>query len=107
MLTADPATGWYAENTQITLTDPTTTELVITPKKVAGLTQISTKPQQDTNPAVAEQIGPSLGRSVAKKIDAAFFANTDDQRAERSAVAWRRQRGRYRHRDAYLTGPVP
>ena len=32
-LTADPATAWYAENTQISLTDPTTNELVVTPKK--------------------------------------------------------------------------
>lgn len=76
MLTADPAVGWYAENTQISLTDPTTNELVVTPKKVAGLTQISNEAAADTNPAVAEQVGQSLGRSVAKKIDAAFFGNT-------------------------------
>lgn len=76
MLTADPAVGWYAENTQISLTDPTNTELVVTPKKVAGLTQISNEAANDTNPAVAEQVGRSLGRSVAKKIDSAFFGNT-------------------------------
>lgn len=76
MLTADPAVGWYAENTQISLTDPTTSELVVTPKKVAGLTQISNEAAADTNPAVADQVGQSLGRAVAKKVDAAFFANT-------------------------------
>lgn len=76
MLTADPAVGWYAENTQITLTDPSTNELVVTPKKVAGLTQISNEAAQDSNPAVADQVGRSLGRSIAKKVDAAFFANT-------------------------------
>jgi HK97 family phage major capsid protein len=76
MQTADPAVGWYAENTQISLTDPTTTELVVTPKKVAGLTQISNEAADDTNPAVADQVGRSLARSVAKKIDAAFFGNT-------------------------------
>lgn len=75
MLTADPAVGWYAENTQITLTDPTTSEIVVTPKKVAGLTQISNEAAEDSNPAVAEQVGRSLARSVAKKVDAAFFAN--------------------------------
>lgn len=75
-LTADPAVGWYAENTQITLTDPTTNELVVTPKKVAGLTQISNEAADDSNPAVADQVGQSLGRSIAKKVDAAFFANT-------------------------------
>ena len=76
MITADPATGWYAENTQISLTDPTTSELVITPKKVAGLTQISNEAAADTNPAVAEETGRVLARSVAKKVDTAFFANT-------------------------------
>jgi len=76
MLTADPAVGWYAENSQITLTDPTTTELVVTPKAVKGLTQISTEAAEDSNPAVADQVGQSLGRSIAKKIDAAFFGNT-------------------------------
>lgn len=33
MLTADPAVGWYAENTQISLTDPTTNELVVVPRR--------------------------------------------------------------------------
>lgn len=74
--TADPAVGWYAENSQISLTDPSTDELVITPKKVAGLTQISNEAAADSNPAVANQVGQALGRSVAKKIDAAFFGNT-------------------------------
>ncbi|WP_145012981.1 phage major capsid protein [Mycobacterium marseillense] len=76
MLTADPSVGWYAENTQISLTDPETNELVVTPKKVAGLTQISNEAAADTNPAVADQVGQSLGRAVAKKVDAAFFAST-------------------------------
>lgn len=75
-LIADPATGWYAENSQIGLTDPTTSEIVVTPKKVAGLTQISNEAADDSNPAVADQVGRSLGRSIAKKIDAAFFGNT-------------------------------
>ena len=76
MLTADPAVAWTAENTQISLTDPTTNELVVTPKKVAGLTQISNEAASDSNPAVADQIGRGLARSVAKKVDAAFFGNT-------------------------------
>lgn len=76
LLTADPAVGWYAENTQITLADPTTAELVVTPKAVKGLTQISTEAAEDSNPAAADQVGRTLARSIAKKIDAAFFANT-------------------------------
>lgn len=74
--TADPATGWYAENSTIALTDPSNDEIVVTPKKVAGLTQISNEAAADTTPAVADQVGNSLARSIAKKIDAAFFGNT-------------------------------
>jgi len=75
-LTADPAVAWTAENTQISLTDPTTDELIVVPKKVAGLTQISNEAAQDTNPAVADQIGRGLARNIAKKIDSSFFGNT-------------------------------
>lgn len=74
--TADPAVAWYAENTTIALTDPTTNEVVITPKKVAGRTQISTEAAEDTNPAVANMTAGDLARSIAKKIDATFFGNT-------------------------------
>lgn len=76
ILTADPAVGWYGENTQITLTDPDTDELVIVPKAVKGLTQISNEAAADTNPGVADQVARGLARNVAKKIDAAFFGNT-------------------------------
>ena len=50
LLTADPAVAWTAENTQISLTDPTTAELVVTPKKVAGLTQISKRLRRTRTP---------------------------------------------------------
>lgn len=73
---ADPATGWYAENSTIALTDPSNDEIVVTPKKVAGLTQISNEAAADTTPAVADQVGSALARSIAKKVDAAFFGNT-------------------------------
>ncbi|OBB57958.1 capsid protein [Mycobacterium sp. 852013-51886_SCH5428379] len=76
MHTADPAVAWYGENTTIALADPSASELVVTPKKVAGRTQISNEAAQDTNPAAAENTGRSLARSVAKGIDKAFFANT-------------------------------
>lgn len=50
ILAADPSTGWYAENTPITLTDPTTTEIEIKPTKVAGLTQASNEPSPIRSP---------------------------------------------------------
>lgn len=76
MLKADPSVGWYAENSLITLTDPTTDELVVTPSAVKGLSQISNEAAADTTPAVADQIGKALARSLAKQIDTAFFGNT-------------------------------
>ncbi|WP_099023568.1 phage major capsid protein [Mycolicibacterium palauense] len=76
ILTADPATAWFAENSTITLADPSAGEVEITPTKVAGRTQISNEAASDSEPAVAEQIGNSLARSIAKGVDAAFFANT-------------------------------
>lgn len=75
LLKADPAVGWYAENTQIALTDPTTDELVVTPKAVKGLTQISNEAASDSNPEVATEVGRGLARNIAKKIDSAFFGN--------------------------------
>lgn len=76
MLLADPNVGWYAENQEITKADPDTEELVITPKAVKGLTEISNESAADTNPAVANMVANSLARSIAGKIDAAYFGDT-------------------------------
>ena len=48
----------------------------MTPLKVAGRTQVSNEAAQDSRPEVANQIGLGLARDIARKIDAAFFANT-------------------------------
>jgi len=76
VLVSDPATGWYQENTPITLVDPETDEIVVVPAKVAGLTQVSNEAVEDTDPAVAAMIGKALARDIGKKVDAAFFGNT-------------------------------
>ncbi|ABG98332.1 possible phage capsid protein [Rhodococcus jostii RHA1] len=76
ILVSDPSTGWFAENTEITLVDPETDELVIVPTKVAGRTQISNEAADDTDPAAASIIGKALARDIANKTDAAFFGNT-------------------------------
>lgn len=76
MLSADPATAWYAEGSEIALTDPTLTEVTVVPRKVAGLTQVSNEAVADSSPNIATQVGQSLARSIAKGIDAAYFGNT-------------------------------
>ena len=67
--------AFVPENTQITPSDPTTTEIVISPFAVKAITQLSNEALGDaSNPAVAGMIANSLARSVAKKLDAAWIA---------------------------------
>lgn len=76
-LTADATAAWVAEGAEITPSDPTVSELTVTPSKVAGLTVLSSELAADSsNPAAANLIGNSLVNDVANQIDAAFFGNT-------------------------------
>jgi HK97 family phage major capsid protein len=76
-LTADATASWVAEGAEITPSDPTVSELTVTPSKVAGLTVLSSELAADSsNPAAANLIGNSLVNDVANQIDAAFFGNT-------------------------------
>lgn len=71
---ADPTAQWVAEGAEITPSDPTLTELVVTPTKVAGLTVVSREMADDSDPAVAEVIGNGLARDIARRVDQAAFA---------------------------------
>lgn len=76
IITADSTAGWYAEGAAITPSDATTDEVDVVPLKVAGLTVISRELANDSSPAAATQVGESLARDIARRIDQAFFANT-------------------------------
>lgn len=76
LLTGDVASGWYSELDTITEADPTTDELVVTPKGVKAYTLVSNESVSDTQPAIANLIGNSIGRSISKKVDDAFFSLT-------------------------------
>lgn len=76
IVVSDPSTGWVAEGAEITPSDSTLGEHVITPKKVAGLTVVSNEAVADVTPAATKIIGDGLARSCTLNIDAAFFANT-------------------------------
>jgi HK97 family phage major capsid protein len=41
IVTADPAAAWTAEGAEIGVSDPTLTELTVTPRKLAGLVVVS------------------------------------------------------------------
>lgn len=76
ILVSDAATGWVPEKGVIPLTDPDTEELTVIPTKVAGRTELSNEAISDSDPAVLNETAKGLGRSVAKRIDSAFFGNT-------------------------------
>ncbi len=73
LVTADPTAAFVAEGAEIPVSDPTLSEIVVTPRKVAGLTIVSRELAQDSSPAAATVVGDGLARDVARKIDAAWF----------------------------------
>lgn len=76
-ITAEAGAGWYSENEDITLTDPTLDEEVVTPRKIAGLSKLSNELVNDSTPKAATVVGDSIARSIATGIDAAFFGTAN------------------------------
>ena len=76
LVTADPTASWVAEGAEITPSDATISETDVAFKKVAGLSIITRELSQDSSPAAAQVVGDGLARDIARKVDAAFFANT-------------------------------
>jgi HK97 family phage major capsid protein len=72
----DAAANWLAESQDITETDPTIGEEVVTPLKVGALTKVSNELANDSSPAATSVVGDGLVRSIARKVDLAFFGNT-------------------------------
>lgn len=75
LVTADPTAAWVAEGSEITPSDLSLSELTVTPRKLAGLSIISSELANDTSPAAAEAVGQGLARDCARKLDAAFFGS--------------------------------
>lgn len=76
VVSADPTAAWTAEGAEITASDPTITEVLVTPKKLAGLTVISNELAADSSPAALQVVGDGLVRDLKRKLDAAYFGNT-------------------------------
>jgi len=74
IVATDPTASWVAEGAEITPSDPTLQELVVTPPKVAGLTIVSRELANDSDPAAANVVGAGLGRDIGRRIDQAAFA---------------------------------
>ncbi|MCQ4365834.1 phage major capsid protein [Mycobacterium gordonae] len=76
IVSADPTAAWTAEGAEITASDPTITEVLVTPRKLAGLTVISNELAADSSPAALQVVGDGLVRDLKRKLDAAYFGNT-------------------------------
>lgn len=74
ILAEDPSAAWVLEGEEIPADDAVVSELVVTPKKVAGLSVISRELATDSiNESAAEVIGAGLARDIAKRVDQAAF----------------------------------
>ena len=71
--TADAAAAWVAEAATITATDPTLSEVIASPKKLAALVQLSNEVIADSNPAIVQYIQSNLDRALALKLDLGCF----------------------------------
>lgn len=76
IVTADPSTGWISEGAEFGVSDPTISEILVSPKKLGGLTVISNELANDSSPAALQVVGDGLVRDLKRKLDAAFFGNT-------------------------------
>lgn len=72
-VTEDPNAAWVAEGAEITPDDGALAELSVTPRKVAGLTIVSRELADDSTPGALKIVGDGLARSIADRVDAAFF----------------------------------
>jgi len=69
-------TAFFSELDEITPSNGDTDEVVIEPKKAAGLHLSSSELFDDADPDIAHQIGQAVANQIAHSFDAAFTANT-------------------------------
>ncbi|MDX1883048.1 phage major capsid protein [Mycolicibacterium sp. 120270] len=72
----DPSASWVAEGAEIPVTDADVDEVLVTPKKLAGLTIITRELANDSNPAAADVVGAGITRDLIRKTDQALFTAT-------------------------------
>ena len=61
---------------EINISDADLDEVVVVPKKLAGLTVVSNELVADSDPSALEIVGAGLVRDLQVRLDAAYFANT-------------------------------
>lgn len=75
IVTGDPASGWVGEGQQINIDDTEFDELIVTPKKCAAITIVSSELANDSSPAAQTAVGNSIAADIASNVDSAFFGN--------------------------------
>lgn len=74
---ADPSANWVAEGDEIAPSIGLLAELIVRPRKIAGLTVVSNELADDSSPAAAEVVGQGLARDMARRADEAFFGSAN------------------------------
>ncbi|WP_242484938.1 phage major capsid protein [Rhodococcus sp. MS16] len=69
----DPSAGWYAEGTEIGVTDMVVDQVNVAFHKLAGLSVVSNELIADSSPEASALVGEGLARDIARKLDDAFF----------------------------------
>lgn len=72
---SDAAAAWTEEGQEITPSGVEVDEIIIVPKKVAGLVPVSRELAEDSSPDAATLIGASLSRALIDRVDAAFLGD--------------------------------
>lgn len=72
----DAGVAWIAEGAEIPASDADFDEVVVTPRKVGGLSIISRELAEDSSPSAQQLVGDGLAEKIARGVDAAFFGST-------------------------------
>lgn len=75
VVTEDPAVSWAAEGEEIAADGAKLTEDADVFHKLAGITAVSNEFLDDSSPAIADIVTGGLARSLALKLDTAFFGS--------------------------------
>lgn len=76
IVTADPSAGWTAEGAELSASDATVDELVVTPSKLTALSVITSELANDSSPAAVNAIGQGIVRDLTRVTDKALFTAT-------------------------------
>lgn len=75
VVTEDATANWYSENDDMSGDDPVFAEVTATPRKIGSVIKISSELSEDSSPEAGEQVGLSIARGIARKLDLTFFGD--------------------------------